>query len=263
MVNEAWYSMIHAKQNLWERYKRRWIIGGICVGLIAMGSAITWNILAWQDYEQKPTTWKATLRTQTDEVLALPAKTAADRDRKHRSLVALHTTISGGKDICQRYQILHWQRFIPRVKEYIDRCTETIGELTQFARDIIKVTDYIDAERNMTASLAKGVATKLDEAAWRLQPQTWQGIEKELSELRSPHAFREVHQLAEAKARSVREAWQALVVASEAKDRAKYEAASGKLAAIYDTFGELASLSENTFLPLATALEKSYQQVFK
>jgi len=245
------------------RYKKWWIIGGsVFAGLLILGGIIAWNILSWADYEQKYTSWHSQLRTKTDVALALPAKTPSDREKKRSSLGALGGIINEGKSHCDRYKIIHWQQFIPQVKERIDACNQIRERSGRFAIDMNIVVGYLDAEQGITRVLAKGIATKLDEGVMKQQPQVWLGIEKEVGVLDIPERFVPVRQLAVVKAAAVREAWQLLVAANDAKDRAKYEEATDKLAAAYGAFGEITDLSEKTFVPLVASLEKSYQQAF-
>lgn len=263
MVNEVGNRMIQ-KQSSWVAHKKWWLVGGgSLLGLLLFGGVVVWSVLSWQDYEQKYTSWHSALRVRTDEVLALPAKTTQDRDKKGSSLATLRTTIGEGAGICARYQIIHWQQFIPEVKKRIDHCHEVIEKTDRFGVDMSAALDYLGAEQSLTKILSKGSATKLEESAWKQQPQIWSEVEKQIMSLEVPDNFKPIRQLAAVKSKAVREAWQALVASNDAKDRAKYEEAGNQLSAAYDAFGEVSDMSEKTFLPLVTALEKSYSRAFR
>ncbi len=250
-------------KDLWRKYRKWWLIGGgIFSGLILVAGFVIWSAVSWQSYERQYVTWHATLKAKADDALTLPAKTVAEREKKQASLSTLQTSAEEGSRNCESYGLLHWQRFVPLVKQRMDNCRRVTGGVKQFGADLKLNVDYIASERSMTKIMTTNVTTKVEEAGATQQPQYWLDVLKKLNAQKPSKQFEPVIQLAKTKTTTLQQSWQALVAASEAKDRAKYEAAIAQLTATYESMREIADLSEKTFLPLAVATEKSYQQAF-
>lgn len=250
-------------KDLWRKYRKWWLIGGgISSGLILVAGFIIWSVVSWQSYERQYVTWHVTLKAKADDALVLPAKTVAEREKKLASLSALRTSAEEGGHNCGSYGLLHWQQFVPLVKQRMDNCRRVTEGVKQFGAALKLNIDYIVSERNMTKIMTTNITKKVEEAGVVQQPQYWSDVLKKLNAQTPSKQFESVIQLAKTKTTTLQQSWQALVAASEVKDRAKYETAIAQLTTTYESMREIADLSEKTFLPLAVATEKSYQQAF-
>jgi len=249
--------------------KRRRVIIIAAVTLVAVliGAYAFWSVNTWGAYKTSYADWQKELRTSVDAAIALPVTTSSERTKKLSAFKNISTEIDSAKQsLCRLPTMIGWQRVIGTLHEREEACNQVVGRAGAFGEKMKATVGYLESEQALASAIAAMVAAsndKLTEATWGSQVSIWQDGGKVIAKVALPTAtFKPIKADAIEKAKAVELAWQELIVAHEAKDKAKYVEAQGKLAAAYDGLAGVATASGQVLSTLATSLQTAYAETF-
>lgn len=249
--------------NTLARYKKWWLLGVAGVVLFFAAGIVGWSFYAWQDYAKQYTAWHDGLRQEAGKTFGLKVTTEEEKVKKLAQLEHLEEMARKGNGYCNAYGWLHWEQFIGDVKTRIEQCRQLVATTDNFSRDLLAVTEFLRGEAKIASVLREiPAAGEADESAWKTIANKWNDVRETLAKLTLPKNMKDTQKIAGEKAASIHSAWLALIAASEAKDRQKYEAAADQIDTVYSGLDQIIQTSQKTLQPLADTLDNSYRRAF-
>jgi hypothetical protein len=133
---------------------------------------------------------------------------------------------------------------------------------TKLSGPLQKVIAYIRDDNKLAAILATAPQSgELADTTWEAQVISWQKMITDIEGTTVSPVFTSVKVLAVTRSVAVKDAWQAVIAAHQAKDKAKYLAAQDDLAHALDELNEITITSEKELMPLTAELEKAVSSV--
>lgn len=246
---------------------RRGVIGVAIALLITLLFVlyIAWSMQAWATYKTTYTTWQYDLRTDVDGTLKLPVATQEGRLQKMSELRKVAETISSAeKSLCSVHPAASWQHFISSLKTREEECKEYLQNATTFNQKLEVAIRYLENDQALAKIIASAPnsAEKIKDDAWEVQVTAWRNVGTNIEKLPVGTDFTPVKNSAKEAAKGIEAAWQGVIDAHKAKDKAKYEAAHTALTEAYNTLAAISTRGAEQFKPLAEALQAAYVQAF-
>lgn len=237
-------------------------VGVMIVG--ALTAYVLWSVSTWSQYETVSKAWHEEVKADTSSVLALPADTAEKRNHKRTALKAVTNEIQNeGAAICTPHGLLDWQRSMAYAKPKVEACQKQVAVLEEFRNSLNSVTDYLENEQSVTSAFAAaGYPEKISDKDLGAQVTAWQNVDSLVSKITPVTSFSPVKTEAANVAKAIIAAWQAVIVANEAKDKKKYEDSVAGLTAAYKGIEGVTARSTQQFDQLSRALEEKYKLAF-
>lgn len=233
--------------------KKWWLIGGGGVIVIISGLA-AWSVYAWQDYDQSYKAQYSTFHEQSKQALELPVGTADERSRK---LTSLKGVIERDNLTCGMYQWLHFERFITAIDDKIKQCEQGVSRANNLVAGIREMVTFIEEEGKIIEIFSSVAGSgDVDEGAWAGELGRWTKVVSDLEGMSVAASLNPIKDSAIKKAKGVKDGWSGVIVASEAKDRAKYESAVDQLGVAYGAVGEVSQVSQALFKDIVTRVEE-------
>lgn len=249
------------------RPNRRGVIIGSLVLLVGVGvSYALWSKGVWSDYEPSHTQWRQSIKAEVDQAVALPVKTAKERE----------AALSAHQGVIQRIATTHqiqcavpaavaWQmRFIESLQALEATCRASVRDVVQFKAAHEQVTTYLKDD----VAIAKIITTipqptELADSHWSQQIETWNTMIQKTTDLTVSKPFESTKGALIARMSAIRSAWQKVIAASDARDKTAYMAAQSALAAAHDGLNELimednADTLDALLKPLPGAYDKAF-----
>jgi hypothetical protein len=239
------------------------LVGSVLV-LISAGSYVLWSKQVWDAYQPTYTQWHQTLKT--DIAALAEAPTASPDDRK--AVLSSFERVTKQADVanqtlCQIHPAVAWQANIwHNLQAVRTDCATTVASAAKLGDPFQKVTTYIQDDNKLAAIITTAPqSSELADDAWEAQVTAWQKMTTDIESTSASAAFAPVKKLAVTQVTAVKDAWQAVITAHQAKDKAKYLAAQDSLAHALDGLSEITVMSEKELQPLTIELEKAISGV--
>ena len=250
-----------------QAHKRELIIGGIffiiVVGVVSYG---VWSYQVWAKYEPSYTQWRQSVKTDVDRATALPVSTPKEREAALEAYsVAMKRIDTTSLTICVVPAPVAWQvQVIDSVQAAASDCRATVDGVIRFKDVLQKVTNYLQDDVAVAAIITTiPQPTELDDDRWSQQTVAWSTVISTTTDLKVSESFQPTKTLVITKMTAIRSAWQAVIAASDAKDKTKYLDAQKTLAAAYDGLNEVIMTdSSDTLQALLRPLPDTYQKAF-
>jgi hypothetical protein len=257
--------MIFSKLQRMAPRRRRRIIIIASVVLVALLVAIYafWSMNIWNSYKTTYESWHKELRTSINSTMALPAATPAERAKKVTAFQGTSSKIDTAKQsLCRTPGLITWQHAIYNLRQREEACTQIIGEADMFGKKMQATTNYLKSEQALASAIATALAAsegKVTEETWGSQVATWQDASKAIAKISSAESlFVPLKTSATEKVTSIQTAWQDVIAAHTAKDKAKYSEAQTKLIAAYAALSSISTVNAEQLSKLTTPLESAY-----
>lgn len=247
-------------------HRKGWFIG-LGIGLVCvLGVLYIWgSVMAWESFEKGNLAWHDEMKERSKKVFSVTVKNQVEKAKKQQEFDDLMTTIQSKSDRCNFSPLFSWQQFIQVNKERMQKCQQLVSGVRTFGKSLSAVNDHLRSENNVAQIIrdAAQTNTEVDETKWPGVTKQWADAETKIQKLNVAGSFSATKDLAVSKAKSIQAAWNALIAANSAKDRAKYEEADAMLTQAYGTLDEITQSSEAKLLPLITKLEQAYSKAYK
>ncbi len=247
------------------RHKRSVIIlSSSAIFILLVGGYALWSIHAWSGYKTTHETWHNTIKKDIHNALALSATNYDERSRKMSRLQHISTNITSAKSsLCDVSGLFSWQRIISSIKTEREACDRNVTTADMFNIKMRQTISYLESEQSLGKIIAPlMVQDKITEASWDSQPASWQAAADTIKKMSVNTTFAPVKTNAVDVTRSIQSAWQMLISAHKAKDKAKYLDAQSKLTQAYSGLPLLATKSTEHFNTIVKPLQDAYQRAF-
>jgi len=248
--------------------KRRRVIIAAISGLVLVLVAVYtfWSMNTWSVYKTTYESWQKELRNDVDAAMALPGTTANERAKKLTAFKSISSTITKTQQsLCRTPAIITWQHVIGELRHRQEVCAQIINKADSFGKKMQTTNSYLENEQTTANTIEKALVAsegKVTEATWNSQVAIWQDAGKAIRNLSSEAAFTPIKASALEKIKVLESAWQELIAAHTAKDKAKYTEAQGKLTIAYEALSSLSTVSVEQLTKLADSLQSAYAQAF-
>lgn len=240
--------------------KRLVIFVGIFLVLVLAVAYTLWSKQTWDAYRPTYTQQEQDIKTDLTTVATAKVTTAEERTKVLAHLVTLTDKIATtDQAVCHIHPFLAWQAKLGKALAAAQAdCSAMVSRVAQLQAPLKKVTTYTKNDNELAAILAGIPQTgELADDTWDKQVLLWQDCASAIDKLSVGTDFVPVKQSALTKVSAVRDAWQAVIAAHQAKDKAKYVAAQGGLAQSLDGLNEISVTSEKELSGLVKELEKA------
>lgn len=252
------------RMRLLRSKKRIAVLVAMLVVVISIGCYGLWSKQTWDAYQPAYMQQHQNLKNDINKLVQAPTATPEDRTAILKGLesVSRQTDVSSQRQ-CQVSPVVAWQAKVWRNLEAAqDNCATTMTSATKLGSPLQKVTAYIQDDNKLAAILATAPQSgELADSTWEAQVASWQKMITDIEGTTVSPAFVSVKTLAATRTTAVKDAWQAVIAAHQAKDKAKYLAAQDDLARALDELNEITITSEKELTPLTTELEKAISSV--
>lgn len=244
--------------------KRIAILIALLIVVISAGGYVLWSKQTWDAYQPAYTQQHQNLKNDINRLIQAPTASLEDRTAILNGLesVSRQSDVASQKQ-CQVHPVVAWQAKIWRSLDTAQiNCTATMMSVAKLGSPLQKVTAYIRADNKLAAILATAPQSgESVDTTWEAQVTSWQKIATDIEGTTTSAAFSPVKTLAMTRTMAVKDAWQAVITAHQAKDKAKYLAAQDDLAHALDGLNAITITSEKELGPLTVELEKAISSV--
>jgi hypothetical protein len=253
MINLSRIRPIHSK-------KRLIIFAGVLLVLVLAVAYSLWSKQTWDVYRPTYTQQEQAIKIDLATVATAKVTTPEERTEVLAHLVTLSEKIATtDQAVCHIHPFVAWQAKLGKALAAAQAdCSAMVSQVAQLQTPLKKVTTYTKNDNELATILAAIPQTgELADDTWDKQVVLWQDCASAVDRLSVGSDFAPVKQSALTKVNAVRDAWQAVIAAHQAKDKAKYIAAQGGLAQSLDGLNELSVTSEKELSGLVKELEKA------
>lgn len=247
-------------------HKKRWIIVvSLCVLAAVVGCYVFASIKNWENYEQQNARNLTSLRQKTDQALEKISQSKLKRDEKMQQFDQLSASLKESSGLCGNSLLFSWQQSLPANKTKVDDCQDQSKRFATLQSKLDVIIAHLKSEQELTSLIAAASNVKMNpgEADWPLILQQWSTAEEQLRKKNVTKTFESTKAKGIEKLQAIRAAWQALIDANKAKDRAKYEAAASSLSLSYGALSEITQSAETALVSLIASFNESYKDAFK
>lgn len=225
-----------------KRVSKKLILFGIPAGLIVVVAVyVWWSISSWSAYEQKYTEKQHDIQRSLESVWNMPADTVEQKQAKLARLASTNTEISNvGLDNCNQTLLLGWQRIIQANGDREKACRESVQSMQELSASLKPVIEFLQQGEAMAKIMAQAPSgAETTEADFNGQLNSWRATLDSVKGMGGSGEFETVKQATQGSIEGVVKAWEGVIAAHEAKDKARYTKAVQALAGAYDRLGDI------------------------
>jgi hypothetical protein len=245
--------------------KSKWFKIGAPIGIIVLSAGLYayWSINTWNNYQTRFTGLQNDAQSKIKGALGLKVETPEERTKKLDALQASRDMLPTDKDsLCQVSAVVDWQNFVGNLREQKEKCNETKTKLVSLRSTLDKLVEYLEDEH----ALAKALSTlpaggAVAEGDWAKQRDGYKAVLKSVGDAQATSDFTSIKQTAVEKLTSTVAAWEEVLAAHGAKDKARYTKAAAALAASYDGLQAVSKTSSDRLQVLVKSFEDSYAKL--
>lgn len=254
---------LHKKSDVF-RSKKFWFISGVTIVALLICVYLWLSFHVWAQLDEKANSSYSVIGQKATAILAMSTKTTEDKIKKRTALVDLSTTIKQAKDDCKVEPLYSWQQIISVNNDKMLSCKQLFDNPEKFANSLDEVTAHMKNAEQVAGIISKAAKAQdsVPEDEWAATQKQWADAEKSLSEMKIEKSFSKTKKLAVDKVHAIQIAWQKIIVANQAQDRAQYEQATQSLTTAYGGVKDIADSSNESLEPLIENLDKAYRNAF-
>lgn len=243
--------------------RKQWIIFGLVILTLSGALYGLLSIRAWDSFDAARISRQSEAKTNLQAALVLPARTPEERRNKIKTLEVVTTDYANAAvATCKPQTMIAWQSMLVKAyRERITACESEDSQTSTFMTQLREVLDFLKDEQAVTEILTK-LKTDTEVVAedqWSARLTAWQNTQVSIDKLQTSKGFANVKVKAVEVAKSIAAAWQELIDASAAKDRARYEKALADLGTAYDSLESVGAAAKTALEPLVTDVSNKAQ----
>lgn len=254
-------------KRLSSKHRRIILIMAVVSGVVLIGGGyIFWSINTWNTYKTSYEGWQNELRIEADKAMNLSSATPSERTKKKNAFKDVSAKINSVRgSLCNVSAGAAWQRFVGELRQREESCARVVDRASVFGDKTKQVIAYLEHEQALAATISAAIsasADKVTETTWSSQVSIWQNAGNVITKMSvSETSFKVVKTAALDKIKAIESAWQAVIAAHEAKDKAKYVEAQTALATAYAGLSELVNVGAQQFSAVADSLQSTYAEL--
>ena len=210
----------------------------VLIGIFALsiGGYVWWSVASWSAYEQKYTEKQHSIQHNLESVWNMPADTVEQKQAKLAQLASASTEIAKvDPETCNQTLFIEWQRVIQANSERARACKDMVQSVQNFSASLRPAVEFLQQGEAMAKIMAHAPSkTEVAEADFSGQLSAWRTTLDAVNNISTGNEFGAVKQAARGSTEGVIKAWEEIIAAHEAKDKARYTKAVQALAAAYD-----------------------------
>jgi hypothetical protein len=242
---------------------RRWVIGLIVTLLLLFASIyIWWSVSSWSGYENRYATFRQTEKKELQAALDMKTDTKDQRAAKLSALATSVKKLPSDDSLCGISSLIGWQRILAgELKKREEACYKVQSNLIALRGSLDKVVEYLESEHALAKLLAVVPAGgEVSEAEWPKQAEAWTAVAKNIEGLQVSGEFDTVKTTTKSAVSAIVAAWNEVLAAHQAKDKARYLKAT---AALYTAFDGLETIPRSDTDKLRSLLQPVIEQYKK
>lgn len=249
------------KQEISLSRKRLIFLSVVTLLLIGLITYSVYSLLMWRSYKNKTVDLSRTWIEKLDKVLPV----VSSNSNFQTKVGNLREYIDGfeGFELCKTSSLTSWQRVISPVGSLIEQCQTEVAAINELVNKLNSVVSYLENEYALGDIFKNSTSLKSEqeEADWEASANIWKLVCTNIESLKVADEFIETKQTAKAAADGIYVAWQELLNAHKAEDRARFNGARSALVLSYDRLAEIQVVSEDRLNKLTDNLESTYQRL--
>lgn len=242
--------------------KSKWFRIGAPIALVVLSVSlyVLWSVNTWNNYQTRFTGLQNNAQSTIKSALGLKVETSEERIKKVDALKAARDALPEDKDaLCQVSPLVDWQNFVGNLREQKEKCSETKALLVDLRGALSKIIGYLDSEHALAKALsALPAGGEVAEGEWIKHRDGYMAVLKSVSDLQVSGDFASVKQTATERLTAAVAAWEEILAAHDAKDKARYTKAAAALAASYDGLSVIGATSTDRLQPLVNSFKEGY-----
>lgn len=233
------------KLKLPKKIIKKWLLITLC-GLLALATAgyVWWSIASWGGYEKRYSQKQQDIQQKFDSVWSLPADTVEQKQVKLASLAGASAEIDKlAPDFCKPSTLVAWQRYIHANATRERECMVIIKDAENFSAMVRPAVVFLQQAQGISKALAAAPSqAEAPEGDFDAQLGAWRSVLSSVKGATASGKFEIVKQSTESSVDAIIRAWEEVIAAHAAKDKARYTKAVQGLAAAYDGLGEVSKV---------------------
>lgn len=247
----------------WIRSK--WLKIGLPVAVILLsaGLYVFWSINTWNNYQTRFTGLQNDAQSKIKGALGMKVESHDERVKKMDALQESRDMLPTSTDpLCQVNPAVDWQNFVGNLKEQKEKCGEVRAKLVNLRDALDKVIVYLENDHALSQALSGlPVGGEVAEGDWVVQRDGYKAVLKQVSDLQVSGDFSSAKQAVVDKLTATVAAWEEVLAAHGAKDKARYTKATKTLAENYDGILSVGKVSSDRLQELVKLFENSYTKL--
>ncbi|HEU5122259.1 MAG TPA: hypothetical protein VFT59_05445 [Candidatus Saccharimonadales bacterium] len=230
--------------------------------LLVVSVYAAWSKVMWDSYQERTGRRAHEVKTKLDSALAMPGKNEEDRKKKLTALETAHRLMANGQE-CALNSLIDWQRLWGGLSRRVEECRKSKENLAALEAATEDVTSYLKNEQVLSDILNQAPRTpEVAEESWVAQVTAWNTVATQVSTMSSSEVFKSTKQTASNVSNSIATAWDKLLKAHKAQDKAGYEEAHLQLVRSYGGLSAISDVAASQAEPLFRKFDEAYAGAF-
>ena len=246
--------------------KKSWVIlSAASLFVLLLLGYVIYSAQAWQNYDKNYQNQQSALKSDINSALALPMTQPVDRNTKLAQLESITIKLKKQQEIgCRVDTLTNWQTSISSLGDMQKQCKSAISKLDKLINTLDATTSYLGQEHKLANSLSSMVklSAQSDETTWSALASSWHDYRAKISGLKSSGSFESTKKVTDTVVASIDAAWQELLAAHVAQDKARFVKASSSLGFAYGSLGTIAAENNKQVLLLDQQLSRDNKAAF-
>ncbi|MBC7868967.1 hypothetical protein H7X69_02190 [Candidatus Saccharibacteria bacterium] len=248
------------------RTKKAWLVVGAATVLFVLALGyLLYSLQIWRNYEQDYQVWQTTTKNDLSTVLSLPMTSSKEREQKLAKLKAIAVDLNTQQaNMCRISPLTGWQANFNGIETVQKQCNTVTSKVKGFITELGVTTAYLTDERILANSLATLTSqpTQPDEKTWAQVAAVWHKFGVEITAMKPDVSFKSTNKVAVTVVTGIDTAWQELLAAHSAQNKARFVTAQAGLAAAYNTLGTITAENDKQLSLLDKKLSQAYSAAF-
>ena len=249
-------------KNLKPSRKQMMLIVGavVLVLLVAYAALSAWT---WSQYKGSYTGWQGGVKSRLDLAMGMPVVTT-DQKAKWVDTLDMVATITAEPSKCDLNGVYSWQQsVVPLLKKDVNDCQKDQASMKALHDSLVVAVKSIRSEEAIAGILGEPLkVTTVDETAYQAEIDAWSKAETLLAGLDVPNEAAGVKAAAILAAKTIKTAWNGLMVANTAQNASQYQTALNELSQAYTGLSNVSQEGKKVLQSAGDAVQKAYNSAF-
>lgn len=248
------------------KHHKRLVVITVCAFVVtAVLGYAAWSKQQWGQYQPAYKAHQAAIQTSLDSLKSRTVATVMDKTKVRTNLVEVSRQIDAhSKGDCRVNTLVAWQAAVVKsLQQEQEQCRAQMAKIGALNESLKRIITFLNNDEVVAKEFTKVPPTdELADPTWQAQLNNWKSINQAIKKQSVSADYKPIQQLAVERTAAVAAAWQAIIVAHEAKDKQKYTSAQADLGQAYDELDRISIETTKVVAELAKVVEEKYQTAF-